>query len=41
MPSGTPASPPTRKGHTSLKSIERQIEGMVQVWAMMEQITTS
>ena len=41
VPSGTPARPPSRKGQTSLKSIDRQIVGSVEVCATMEQMRTS
>jgi len=41
VPSGTPARPPSRKGQTGLKSMDRQIAGSVEVCAIMEQMTTS
>jgi hypothetical protein len=41
VPIGTPARPPIRKGHTSLKSMVRQIDGSVEVCATTEQIRTS
>ena len=41
VPSGTPARPPIRNGQTSLKSMDRQSDGSVEVCATMEQISTS
>jgi hypothetical protein len=40
VPSGTPARPPIRNGHTSVKSKDRQNDGSVAVCATMEQINT-
>ena len=41
MPSGTPARPPIRNGQTSVRSKLRHIAGIVEVWAITEQISTS
>jgi hypothetical protein len=40
VPSGTPARPPIRNGQTSVKSIDRQNVGSVEVCPTMEQIRT-
>ena len=40
-PSGTPARPPIRNGQTSVRSKLRHIAGIVEVWAITEQISTS
>ena len=41
VPSGTPARPPIRNGHTRRKSMVRQIDGSVEVCATIEEIRTS
>jgi hypothetical protein len=41
MPGSTPASPPTRNGQTSLKSISRQKLSSVAVCDTIEQMMTS
>jgi hypothetical protein len=41
VPSGTPARPPIRNGHTSVKSKLRHIDGKVDVCPTTEQIRTS
>ncbi len=41
VPSGTPANPPIRNGHTRRKSIVRQIDGSVEVCATIEEIRIS
>ncbi len=41
VPNGTPARPPIRNGHTSLRSKDRQSDGSVEVCATTEQMKTS